>query len=139
MQQRLTRPLLVAALLALPAAAAAQTQSADLTADPTSLLWGRQFTEWFYDGQADSLFSRFDDEMQKGLSKEDLIKFRDQVAVQAGAETEVLSEEVKEKDGFFNYHREIHVANAGETVVVVYWTIDKDKKIAGFFIKPKQS
>ncbi|MEP6571890.1 MAG: hypothetical protein ABJD11_04315 [Gemmatimonadota bacterium] len=107
--------------------------------DLKSLAWGRQYTNWFYDGQADSLRAHFGPAMTGALSEEALLKFRDQIAVQAGTEGDVIKEEVVQKDSVLTYERDVHFSNAGETVIMVTWSIGPDRKILGFYVKPKPS
>ena len=101
--------------------------------------WGHQFTEWFYAGEVDSLRARLHAAMTARLSRDELLQFREQVAVQPGNETEVLEEAVEPKGLYRTYRREVHMANAGETVPVVFWTINSARRIAGCFIRPKES
>jgi hypothetical protein len=138
MYRPIARLAVVAILLSL-CASPAFAQAGAVLADPNSPAWGRQFTTWFYDGQVDSLIAHFDTAMTAALSKDALLQFRDQVAMQGGNETDVLTEAVEPKDRYLIYRREVHMSNAGDMVIVVNWSIDKDRKISGFYIRPKQS
>ena len=134
---------LTALCLALALASPAVAQSATLTSDPTSLLWGRQFTEWFYSGEVDSIFTRMDPDSQKETgSSGDILKLLSEVQQQGGIETDVISEEVKPDtavaDGY-RYVRRAHFSNVPQFVVRLVWVIDKERKIAGFGIRPEGS
>ena len=73
------------------------------------------------------------------MSGEALRRFRDQSSVQAGNEGDVIKEEVVQKDSVLTYERDVHFSNAGETVIMVTWSIGPDRKILGFYVKPKPS
>ena len=123
------------------AAAPAHAQSTDVTADPGSLLWGRQFTEWFYGGQADSIFSRMDASRQQEMgSTANMLEVLAQVQEHGGIEEAVLSEEVKpDSAGVRKYVRRARFSNVPDLVIRVVWVLDADHKIAGFGIRPEQN
>jgi hypothetical protein len=133
------RWLAVASLVAL-AAAPAQAQTTDVTADPTSLLWGRQFTEWFFTGEADSIFVRMDAaNQQQAGSAANIRGFLAQVQQQGGNEEEILSEEVKtDSTGMYRYIRRARFSNAPEMVIKAVWVLSPDRKIAGFGLRPEE-
>ncbi len=128
------------AALGLALVVAPRLAAQDLTADPTSLLWGRQFTEWFYAGEVDSIFNRYDDDNRKedGDSKK-LAEILGEVREKGGMEVEVYSEEVKPDTlGGYRYVRRVQFSNVPAMVVRVVWVIDRDRKIAGFGIRPEE-
>lgn len=127
--------------IALAVAAPASAQSAPVTSDPTSLLWGRQFTEWFYSGQTDSIFALMDEERQRrSQTPTEMLKLLSTVQQQGGVETDVISEEVKPDTavaGGYRYIRRTHFSNVPQMVVRLVWVINGDRKIAGFGIRPE--
>lgn len=116
-------------------------QSTDVTADPGSLLSGRQFTEWFFSGEADSSFARMDSEhQQQAGSAANILGFLAQVQEHGGNEEAVLSEEVQpDSTGVREYVRRARFANCPDLVIRVVWVLDADHKIAGFGIRPEQN
>jgi hypothetical protein len=133
------RWLAAAGLVALTAAPI-QAQTTDVTADPTSLLWGRQFTEWFFTGEADSIFVRMDAEnQQQAGSAANIRGFLAQVQQQGGNEEEILSEEVKtDSTGMYRYIRRARFSNLPEMVIKETWVLSADRKIAGFGLRPEE-
>jgi hypothetical protein len=129
--------------LVLGRTAPAAAQSAGLTSDPTSLLWGRQFTEWFYSAEVDSIFTRMDADSQKETgSPADMLKLLSEVQQQGGIETDVISEEVRPDTavaGGYRYVRRVHFSNVPQFVVRLVWVINQERKIAGFGIRPEES
>ncbi len=136
---RSSRWLAMAGLLACTAVPA-YAQSTDVTADPGSLLWGRQFTEWFFSGEADSIFARMDSDNQKQAgSAANILEFLAQVQEHGGNEEVVLSEEVKpDSSGVHRYVRRARFSNMPDMVITEVWVLSAERKIAGFGMHPEQ-
>lgn len=99
---------------------------------------GRELTRQFYEREFDALWDRMAALMVEALgSKEELAKFRGQIDVQLGSETEVLDEKVVPTGPFRAYVRKASFSNVG-VPAIVQWTLDTEGKIAGFFIRPAQ-
>jgi hypothetical protein len=100
---------------------------------------GRQYTAWFYAGEADRLWERFSPEMKQALGSAGALRgFREQVAAQVGTEEEVLSEEVAAVPPYRVYVRKVKMSKA-PMAVVVQWTLDQAGGIAGFFVRPGEA
>jgi hypothetical protein len=100
---------------------------------------GRQYTKWFYAGEADKLWEKFSPEMKKALvSADNLRAFRGQVEAQAGTETSVEDEKVTPEGGFQVYTRKARFSKV-PAPLIVQWTLDASGNVAGFFIRPDQS
>lgn len=123
--------LALAAALMLPAAA-----RSDKVIDPKET--GRQYTTWFYGGEADRLWELFSPEMKKALgSVEKLKEFRAQIQEQAGTETDILDEKVIPSQGLRVYVRKARFSKV-PTPVVVQWALTDEGIVAGFFVQPEQ-
>jgi hypothetical protein len=121
-------------LLAIPAQA---QQPAAPVSSP--LETGRQYTAWFYAGEADKLWERFSPEMKTAIGSADNLRaFRGQVEAQAGTETSVEDEKVTPEGGFQVYTRKARFSKA-PVPVIVQWTLDASGNVSGFFIRPDQS
>ena len=140
MRQRTVRTLALTGLLGILSLRAASAQ--DVTANPTSLLWGRQFTEWFYFAETDSLFSRMAESQKESQTPANLLEFLGIVQQQGGIEEDILSEEVKPDSavaGGYRYLRRVKFSNLPDMVIQVVWVLSPEHKIAGFNMQPEQN
>ena len=91
-----------AALLAAPVAAQTAPQTRD-----DSLAVGRKIVTWVYESATDSLWNRFGPQLRQALGTRDGLQNQlDQMMIQLGNETGVVSESVAAKDGNLLYTRE---------------------------------
>lgn len=114
-------------------AASSQAQQAETTA--TAVEQGRIFTEWFYQGELETLYAQFSPEMKEALSLEALTQFQTQVADQFGQEAEVLDEKVTPYQQYAIYDR-IVTFEKYDNPMIVEWTIGPEQIIYGFFVRP---
>lgn len=95
---------------------------------------GRDLTRQFYAGETPALWARMTPQMQAALgSLANLDALRAQVAAQAGTELAVLDEKSQEEGGLHIYRR---LARYSKADVEIRWVLDKEDRIAGFFIRP---
>ena len=121
-------------LAAFLAAASPQAEKGNI--DPQAL--GRQYTAWFYAGEAEKLWERFSPEMKKALTSADNLKtFRGQVEAQIGTETEIVSEQITPSPPYQVYLRTVRMSKAPMPVIVQF-ALDASGTIVGFFIRPVQ-
>jgi murein DD-endopeptidase MepM/ murein hydrolase activator NlpD len=128
---------LAAAALALAGAAPLAAQQADSTA----LARGRQYTQWLYAGQTDSLYARFSPQMRAAIPSVDaLTSFQQRIQEQAGAETEVVRERIMDPSpapGLDVYVRSVRFSNA-PMVFDVVMAMDSAGVVQGFSVRPQQ-
>ncbi|HWM94106.1 MAG TPA: M23 family metallopeptidase [Thermoanaerobaculia bacterium] len=105
-------------------------------ADP--LETGRQYTGWFYAGEAAKLWEKFTPEMKQLVGTAEGIKAaREQINADHGNEVEILSEEVVAQTPLQVYTRRVKMAKAPKPVVVQI-ALDASGNIAGFHVGPEQ-
>lgn len=128
---------IAAAVLALAGAVPAAAQQADSAA----LAQGRQYTQWLYAGQVDSLWARFSPDMRTAIpSAEALAAFQGQIQAQAGTETEVLGERILDpppEPGLRVYVRSARFSSVPMTIDVVM-AMDSAGTLQGFSVRPQQ-
>jgi len=95
---------------------------------------GRALTTAFAAGDSAAIWPRMTDEMRQALGSEAALAELDrQVETGLGAEQEIVSEYAQPANAYLAYMR---TARHERGVVVTQWTLDKDGRIAGFFIRP---
>lgn len=100
------RTVLLAAIAAVILAVPVAAQSAPLTRDD-SLAVGRKIVTWVYESATDSLWNRFGPQLRQALGSRDGLQNQlDQMMIQLGNETGVVSETLAAKDGNLLYTRE---------------------------------
>lgn len=98
---------------------------------------GRELTAMFASGDSKSIFGQMDPGMQKFVrGEEGFAKFSAGSLAGLGKETEVLSETVRENDGYSIYERASTWSKADEPYIV-RWEIGADGKVAGFGVMPQ--
>lgn len=122
----------MAALVALAAPAAAQTP-----APVDSLALARQYTQWFYRGEADSLVAHVSEQAKTGEfgRAEFWRRGTDMVAERAGLELEVVEESWKLRNGRWQYWRAARFSGMDEPLLV-RWVLDADGRIDGLGLGP---
>ena len=123
---------LTAATLLIAAPLAAQSETVD------SLAFGRQYSSWFAEGHADSLWSVMDEGMRGRVgSIESIEGMMDRVFEQIGDETEVISESARlTDDGVLEYRRLSEFDAAPERIVLV-WGINSEGELTRAEIRPE--
>lgn len=132
------RTLYLAALLMAPAALSAQSSAAapNKVTDEQLIAAGRQLTEWFYTGQADSIYSRMTADAAEKMPKGEFLQQRDMILARVGSEKIVVDEKMTLRRGNRQYWRE-SITDAMEEPVVLRWVFDADGKVIGLGINPK--
>lgn len=129
-----TRGMIQTFLKALFAMVLAASPSDKGSVDPQAL--GRQYTAWFYAGEAGKLWERFTPEMKQGLGSADNLKsFRGQVEAQVGTEAEVVSEQVTPAPPYQVYIRTVRMSKV-DVPIIVQFALDASGNVAGFFVRP---
>jgi hypothetical protein len=106
------------------------------SAKPDRIALGRQYTQWFYQGQTDSLWSRMEQGVRDQLKTPDEIRRgADELVARAGNEVEVISEKVVKRNGQMQYWRTAKFDRAPEPMMV-RWVIGDDGKIIGVGMNP---
>ena len=125
------RFLLAAAALLLPAALQAQA-----TATPIdSLALGRQYTQWFYTGMADSLIAHMPAEDRAQMTTEQILNQLDMLTARAGNELEVIEEKFIKRNGHTQYWRTAKFDNMSEPLLL-RWVILPGGEIGGIGMGP---
>ncbi len=123
--------LLLALWLALSTAPAHAGKEQDLAT-------GRALTADFQQGRFERIWARMTGEMQALLgSAAALGEVARDVGIRFGAERAILSEEVKRYLDYDFYLRISEYENS-PGAIVTRWAIDREGRIAGFFIRPRQ-
>ena len=124
------------ALAVLGLASPARAQQGD---DPR-MATGRRYTQWLYEGRADSLFARFGPQMRAAIpTLEAFAGMQQQIQAGLGAETEVLSERIVDPPpvpGMTVYVRSARFANAPMVLDVTVAT-DSAGTIHGLLVRPQ--
>ena len=129
--------LYLAALLMAPVALSAQTASpATAPTDAQLIAKGRQLTDWWYAGQADSIYASMTAEAREEMPKDEFLQQRDQILAHIGGETRVVEDKMTLRKGNRQYWRESQV-EAMEEPVVMRWVFDKEGHVIGLGINPK--
>src|SRR5690606_35569101 len=109
--------------------------AAPLMADDAVLAEGRSRSKAFFERDLDSLWKAMTPEMQAAFGTvEALKKFRDDLEAGFGEETGPVEEETREHQGLDIYTRAANWTKSPRPVVV-QWTFDGEKRIAGFFVR----
>ena len=129
------RPLALAAVLALPPAAAV-AQAAPAGARPDSLALARQYVAWFYANEVDSLWAHSAPGFREDVGTADWWRQRaDQFALRAGTETEVIEERFRMRNGRPQYWRTARFSDFAEPLLLRF-VIDDAGQIAGLGMGP---
>ena len=92
---------------------------------------GRQATEYFYDGNVDSLWTMLTPEFQEGLGSPDALLDRlDMLTERAGDEMELIEESIRMRNGRPQYWRVAEFELAPEPLLI-RWVISPDGKVSG--------
>lgn len=129
--------LYLAALLLAPAALNAQsTVAANAPTDAQLIAKGRQLTDWWYAGQADSIYAWMTPDAREKMPKDEFLQQRDMILGRIGSEVIVVEDKMTLRKGNRQYWRESKVETMDEPVVT-RWVFDKDGNVIGLGINPK--
>ena len=128
-------------LAAVPLALAGAAPVAAQQADSVAIARGRQYTQWLYAGQTDSLYARFSPQMRAAIPTVDaLTSFQQRIQEQLGGETEVVRERIVDPSpapGLDVYVRNARFSSV-TMVVDVVMAMDSAGTIQGFSVRPQQ-
>lgn len=123
------RPILVVVLISiLPRPATAQDTAVD------SLALARQYSDWLYAGEADSLFGHTTDEARAELTAERYARTSELIAQRAGFEID-MEETWKLRNGDCQYWRTA-TFSAMEEPFLLRWVLDSAGRISGLGLGP---
>ena len=109
-------------------------------ADSSRFELGRRYTQWLYEGQSDSLWSKFSPEMRQAVpTAQALADLRLQIQAQAGTETEIVSERIMDpapEPGLTVYVRTARFSIVPMLIDVMVAT-DAAGIIQGFSVRPQ--
>lgn len=126
---RVWRPILVLVLISiLPRPATAQEAPVD------SLALARQYSDWLYAGEADSLFGHTTDEARAELTTELYARTCELIAQRAGFEID-MEETWKLRNGDCQYWRTA-TFSATEEPLLLRWVLDSAGRISGLGLGP---
>ena len=114
---------LAIALAVFPTQAEAQ---ADVPAD--SLALARQWTMWFYMGEADSLVAYYSGDDDPAERRARYAEFSEMVAERGGFETEVIEETWKQRNGQTQYWRTAKFSEIDEPILI-RWVYSEGKHL----------
>ena len=140
----LAAPLTLVAQTPAPAASATTATTATAATAPAPVVHprvgneielGRQYTQWLYTGQFDSLFVHMSEDARKEMESATAMANQfDEFTAQAGDETKVLEEKVVMRKGNPQYWRTAEFSMAPEPVMI-RWVI-VNSEIWGIGINP---
>lgn len=104
--------------------------------DYDSLAFGRQLTNWFYAGEADSLFAHSPAEMQAQMTKEAWGQAMMQFVGRAGAEASLVEERWVKRNGKRQYWRVFNATEFTQEPVMLRWVLLPGKMIGGVGMNP---
>jgi murein DD-endopeptidase MepM/ murein hydrolase activator NlpD len=124
------------------AVAAGAMPAAAQQADSAGLARGRQYTQWLYEGQVDTLWALFSPQMRAAIPTVDAMRaMQQQINGQVGAETEVVGERLMDPPpvpGLTVYVRSARFTNAPMVLDLVLAT-DSAGQILGLTLRPQQA
>jgi hypothetical protein len=92
---------------------------------------GRQATEYFYDGNVDSLWTMLTPAFQEGLgSADELLDRLDMLTERAGDEMELIEESIRMRKGRPQYWRVAEFEMVPEPLLI-RWVISPEGKVSG--------
>lgn len=106
-------------------------------ADDAGLVRGRELTASFYAGESEKLWAAFSADLRQAIgASADLAAFRESVADQFGAESDLLGESVEAASGRPDWTTYTRRALFERATLLVQWTFDAKGRVEGFFVKP---
>lgn len=110
------------------AATAAPALAQDAAVD--SLALARQYTEWLYAGEADSLYAHTTETAREQMTAEGYAQYSAMIAERAGLEVDA-EETWKLRNGDCQYWRTATVSNMGDDFLLLRWVLTPEGKIEG--------
>jgi len=131
-----TTLIFVLGLLAPTAAYAQEDRAASPEGVVDSLALARQYTQWLYAGEADSLVARSTDGARESFAtREGFTRYTRMIAGRAGFETDVIEETWRLRNGACQYWRTAGFTDIGEPMLV-RWVLDEEGRIAALGLGP---
>lgn len=123
-------------LLASPPAHAQHGEEPSSDGVLDSLALARQYTQWLYTGEADSLAAHATDTAREGFATvEGFTQYSETIASRAGFETDVIEETWKLRNGACQYWRTASFTDVREPMLI-RWVLDVEGRIAGLGLGP---
>ena len=132
LMQRMTPALLLGALFTSSAVAQeAQPEAGTIQPPADTLAIGRRATEFFYNGEIDSLWAMLTPAFQEGLGGPDkLLERLDFLSDRAGTEVDLIEESIRMRNGRPQYWRVAEFDLAPEPLLI-RWVISPEGKVSG--------
>jgi hypothetical protein len=127
----------VRVLAAIPAAtllvviATAQPLAAQATRPVDSLALARQYTQWLYAGQVDSLLAHYPAGSRDSTARRAIQQDIDRLATRAGKEVQVIEEKFVRRNGRPQYWRTAQFSDLSD-LILLRWVINSNGEITGF-------
>jgi hypothetical protein len=123
-------------ILALGAAALTPVSAPAQEAAVDSLALARQYTQWLYAGETDSLLAHSTEETRAGMAEENsFTRYSQMIAERAGFELEVSEETWKLRNGDCQYWRVAQFSEMEEPLLI-RWVLDPQGRIEGLGAGP---
>lgn len=100
-----------------------------------SLALARQYTEWLYAGEADSLYAHTAEASREQMTAERYAQVSSTIADRAGFEVDA-EETWKLRNGDCQYWRTATVSNMDEDFLLVRWVLTPEGRIEGLGVGP---
>lgn len=101
-----------------------------------SLALARQYTEWLYAGEADSLVAHSTEEAREAFSTTSgWHGYANQIGMMAGTELLVLEETWKLRNGDCQYYR-VASFSGTDDLILIRWILTNDGRISGIGLGP---
>ena len=129
--------LISGATLALLLAAPLHAQGAVPLTDDQFLKLGKQYTQWFFHGDADSLLAHMAPETQAAVGGRDgILENRARVDERAGVELSVVEEKMTRRHGHPQFWHSGQFSSL-EDPIVLRWVMDDAGRITGVGLGPR--
>lgn len=122
-------------VLALAAVAVIAVPGAAQEAEVDSLALARQYTEWLYAGEADSLHAHTTESAREQLTAERYAQSSSMIANLAGLEID-FEETWKLRNGDCQYWRTVTASNLTDDLLLLRWVLAPDGRIEGVGMGP---
>ena len=121
---------------AAPPPAASSAAASAASSDAHLITLGRQLTDWFYAGEADSIHAHMADDARTSMPKDELLGLRYRILDRIGGETAVVEEKMTLRKGNRQYWRESKVDGMTDDTVVMRWVFSPEGQVIGLGINP---
>ncbi|MGH7645373.1 MAG: hypothetical protein ACREMR_07275 [Gemmatimonadales bacterium] len=103
---------------------------------PDSLALCRQYAQWFFTGQMDSVLAHTAPDARADQTKDVLLQRLEQMTMRGGTEVEVLEEKFVKRNGRTQYWRTSKFSDFEEPLLF-RWALDPQLQIIGMGMGPK--